>query len=995
MASRIRALVFTLLIYLAFFCSGAACLVAEVSWNRMLIVVVGNSLSATAFIIAVFMGGLGLGSFLGGRFLARRTVDLKPYLVLEVLIGIYVALSPWVMNGLSSFFSSVSGGGIDPALLSITRILVTLLALAIPAILMGATFPAIIAGTAQATAQGRTARTGYLYSINTLGAAIGCFAAGFHLLLEFGVQVTLNVALGLYLVASISALIANYLKDGGKAGSKAAEEKEEVAPPAPSLRRYLYVATFVVGFVSLGYEVLLTRVSILFLGNSVSVFSQVLTAFLLGTGFSAIFGTWFYGWLKRRNANADLLFPLSLVIAGAFIVLTPYLLLSEKILGIERYARMADAGPMNPLPILGLMILPTIFIGALLPLAIRMMNPARSGDNTREAAFLYTVNTVGGVLGAAMANHYLVPIIGVQGVIGVLAAALVFIALGKGLFSKGVGGLPVPLAGAVGLVVVLGLFLPDMMNMYAQKVSRGTLAHAAEVKLVHEGKACTVTVVDQFDPRLGSYRDMYLNGVEEASTRYWHVQLFKLLGILPPVLHESEEELDAMVIAFGAGITAGSVLASDQVRSLDVADLNPDIEGINDLFTEVNGDVFHGDRFHFRNEDGRNFLLTAGKQYDLIIGDSTHPRAYDSWILYTEEFYELAKSRLKPGGIFAQWVPVLRSMQGELMHIHINTFRKVFPNTTFWYVYGSDQAFLLATPEPFELDVARTQARLDRLPQWFRAEEYQIDTVGNIAGFYWMDGAAMDLMLAGEQRVNRDGAHYIGKQSAAWTLPPMRQLPFFQASITPHLQGADRALLEEVQLEQGTAGHLGKYAFFRASHPAQAKSDLEAAFCMHPGNGNARYFMELESGGELPDTRDFCLEREINSYAMMLKSQPSNAGLLNALASSLTQAGRLDEALLYARKAVALQPDNGMMLDTLGWAQFQQGDLEAAAATLADADRNLPDHPIVLYHRGLVAQGLGRAEEARKFLSRALEVDTRGTLAADDRQKIEFVLQGG
>ncbi len=129
------------------------------------------------------------------------------------------------------------------------------------------------------------------------------------------------------------------------------------------------------------------------------------------------------------------------------------------------------------------------------------------------------------------------------------------------------------------------------------------------------------------------------------------------------------------MIAFGAGITAGSVVASDQVASLDTVDLNPDIEGINNLFTDVNGDVFHNPKFHFHNDDGRNYLVTSGKRYDVIISDSTHPRAYDSWVLYTEEFYRAVQRRLLPDGVFAQWVPVVGTMQGDLLRIHLNTFR--------------------------------------------------------------------------------------------------------------------------------------------------------------------------------------------------------------------------------------------------------------------------------------------------------------------------------
>jgi spermidine synthase len=969
MPSRIRAFLFSFLIYVAFFCSGAGSLVAEVTWNRMLIVVVGNSLSATAMIIAIFMGGLGLGSYLGGRLFARRRVGLAPYMGLELMIGLFVVISPLVFAGLSQFFYNIAEGGINSALLTASRIVVTVLALLIPALLMGATFPAMIAGTALDSATRRTARTGYLYSINTLGAALGCFAAGYHLLFEFGVQFSLNVALVLYLTAASSAFLASRLGQARSSDQQSAPDQGPgKARSASPLKTYLYGATFCIGFVSLAYEVLLTRVSILFLGNGVSVFSLVLTAFLLGTGLSAVFGTWVYGWLGKRTGQVDRLFGLVTVLAGAGILLTPYLLLSEKILGLGRYSRLADGDPVNPLPILGLLVIPTVLIGGLLPLAIRMLNPEQRGQNTREAATLYTLNTIGGVIGAALANHHLVPVIGVQGVVLLLAGILIFWGLVQGrdgILAR--NALRAGVATAAVLCVLL-VTLPSLMHLYADKVSRGTLAEAAKVLLVQEGKAATVTVVDQDDPRRGSYRDMYLNGVEEASTRYWHVQLFKLLGILPPVLHESDGPKDAMVIAFGAGITAGSVLASDEVGSLDVADLNPDIEGINDLFTEVNGDVFHKDRFHFHNEDGRNFLLTSGKDYDLIIGDSTHPRAYDSWILYTREFYELVSSKLKPGGIFAQWVPVLGSMRGELMSIHLNTFQSVFPNTTFWYIYGSDQAFLLATPEPLTLDSPRMQAKLDRLPDWFRAEEYQVDSVSRVAGFFWLDGPAMQQMIAGETRINSDDTHYFGKQSAIWPKAPRWQLPAFQASIRPYLQGADPGLLAAVDLEQQVAGRLANYGFFGA------KGELEEAYCAQPSNGNARYFMGLEVGGEAPEPRQFCLERDIARYTSMLASHPDNPRVLNALAATLTDAGRYQEALPHARKAVDLASENGMILDTLGWTQYHLGQWKRSAATLGKANKHLPDHPIVLYHLGVVHHHLENKDHAQDYLEDALEL---------------------
>ena len=969
MASRTRALLCSVLVYVAFFASGAGCLIAEVTWNRMLIVVVGNSLSAAALIIAVFMGGLGLGSWIGGRVFGNRRPSLFPYLLLELAVGAYVLLSPTLFATLARLFTSLAVGVQDPAALTAVRLAVTAIALLLPAILMGATFPAIIG----ATATGRSARTGYLYSVNTLGAAIGCFAGGYHLLLEFGVRVTLTVACGLYALAALCALAAQ------AAGAARAPAPAPAGPPpaAPDALpaatgarrlRYLAVATFAIGFVALAYEVLLTRLAILYLGNSVSVFPLVLTGFLLGTGISAGLGTRIYDSLSRRARGDFRLFGWTALGAGAGVVAIPYLLLTDLLAGRDRFASTSYVLPANPWPIVGVIVAPTILIGALLPLAIRMLRPDRPGAATRGAATLYALNTAGGLLGASLVNHFLVPRVGTQGALILLAAICVAVGA-AGLLGERRGPRRAVATAALtaAAALALALLLPSLPRLYADKIAAGTRARATQVKLVREGRAATVTVLDQDDPQLGTYRDMYLNGVEEASTRYWHTQLFKLLGILPVLQHASDGPKQVMVIAFGAGITAGSTLASDQVAAVDVVDLNPDIEGINDLFTDVNGDVFHQPRFHFHNDDGRNYLVTSGKSYDVIISDSTHPRAYDSWILYTEEFYRSVRNRLAPDGVFAQWVPVLGSMQGELMRIHFNTFRRVFPNATLWYVYGSDQAFLLATPRPLVIDTARLQRQLAALPAWFRAPEYQIDTVARVAGFFWQDEAAMTRFIGGETRVNRDDAHYFDKQSTVRPLPPQARLPFFQASAIPYLHPADDALRAEVSAQQAVAQQLSLYAFL------DDKDALLRAYCALPDNGNARYFTSLEFSGRLPEPGDFCRDLELRSARAVVAQHPGNAIALNTLADLLAEAGRFAEALPLAEQAVALEPDNGMILDTLGWIQHRQGRTAPAIATLERAAARLPDHPIVLYHLGAARLAAGETRRGRELLTRALD----------------------
>jgi spermidine synthase len=981
--SNFRSVVFLVSIYLAFFVSGASSLIAEVTWNRMLIVVVGNSLSAAAMIIVVFMGGLGLGSYVAGRILQKRRVSLVPYLLLELAIGTYVLLSPSLFDLLAGLFTSLAESVDNRAGLTLVRIVVSMGALFLPAFLMGATFPAIISGAAPDSPSKRTARTGYLYSINTLGAAMGTYTAGWILLLEFGVQTTLTCAFGLYIVAALSALLANTVSKSKPVEAVEAPQPVMGSPAADdSLRRFLKVATFGIGFASLAYEVLLTRLIILYLGNTIRVFPLVLSAFLLGIGISAVGGTWLYGVLRRVTRKANSLFGIVALATGALVFLTPYVLLSDLVIGSEHFVKFVDAGPINPLPILLIITAPTVLIGSLLPIAIRMLQQEGRGEATKEAATLYALNTAGGLLGAGLANHYLVPRIGTQGVIIILtlicAAAGIFNLLSPrgNLLRRTVAVIAV-----VSLAVVLVFAPPRLMDLYAGKIAESKLAKSVDVMFTREGRAATVSVLDQEDPQRGTYRDMYLNGVEEASTRFWHVQLFKLLGIFPVLMHESDGPKDVLVIAFGAGITAGSVLASDEVASLDVVDINPDIEGINDLFTEVNGDVFHKPRFHFHNDDGRNYLVTSNKKYDLVISDSTHPRSYDSWILYTKEFYRDVRKHLRPGGIFAQWVPVSDSMRGELFRIHLNTFRSVFPNSTFWYIYGSDQAFLLATPEPFSLDVPSLQRKLDRLPEWFRAEKYQIDTVDRIGGFFWLDGPAMARMIGDETRTNTDDKHYFDKQSAVWPLPPDMQLPLYHASIVPYLKNAGGRLIADVRREEAVALRVAKFEFFRT------QSDLFNAYCIMPENGNVMYYMNLVFSGEPPEQRPFCRGAQIRRLQRILTEQPGNYLAMSELADLLFEDGEVDDALTLAQGAVALAPQNGIVLDVYGWIMFRHGEQKKALDALEKAVSLSPDYPDAHYHLGAAYQAMGKDKQAMEHLEKALSISD-DFMGADEAREI-------
>ncbi|MBI5327238.1 MAG: fused MFS/spermidine synthase [Deltaproteobacteria bacterium] len=255
----------------------------------MLVLIVGNTIAAASMLVAAFMGGLALGSYWGGRTFSKLRPSLLSYSFLEVCIGLYVVLSPFFFKLFANIFSGLAPAFADSATLPVIRLAITFASLFAPAFLMGATFPAIIAGTAHANQKEKASRTGYLYSINTIGAALGCLTAGYVLLPKVGSQLTMVWAFSFNMAAAGGGLLLNAIVKK-KEATPSVELKTNLKNgkhPATgsSFLLLISIATFIVGFAALSYEALLTRLVILYFGNQLIVFTLVLTAFLLGTGY--------------------------------------------------------------------------------------------------------------------------------------------------------------------------------------------------------------------------------------------------------------------------------------------------------------------------------------------------------------------------------------------------------------------------------------------------------------------------------------------------------------------------------------------------------------------------------------------------------------------------------------------------------------------------------------------------------------------------------------
>src|SRR3954471_10452431 len=196
MRCQVRSNRLFLVLYLV---SGAAALVYEVVWLRLLTLSMGHTAGAVGTVLAAFMGGLAAGAWAGGR--KARALDtrsaLRIYAALEIGVAVCALLLPLALSAMRPLLASTYANGAGGLAFDTTRIVISIALIAIPTFAMGASFPIGIVASPDA---------GALYAANTIGAALGALLSGFVLLPAFGMFGTTLVAVALNVGAAVGAL---------------------------------------------------------------------------------------------------------------------------------------------------------------------------------------------------------------------------------------------------------------------------------------------------------------------------------------------------------------------------------------------------------------------------------------------------------------------------------------------------------------------------------------------------------------------------------------------------------------------------------------------------------------------------------------------------------------------------------------------------------------------------------------------------------------------
>lgn len=673
---------------LLFLFSGFISLVFQVGWLKMLLTVFGNTVWAASTLLTAFMAGLAIGSWLFGRIADRTGSPLRLYGFLEGFIGIYGILTLLVFNKLHLVYIplyDLSGG--DNVVMGFIKFFLALVVLLPPTICMGATLPLL---ARQFTRDVSTAGSsiGSLYTINTLGAVLGTFVSGFFLIPLLGLRITVLIAGAanfIILAIILPVTRGETAKWEGKGLFKLKRKEVEA--------RWVMGVYFVCGFAALAYEVLWSRLLTLHIGSSVYAYSIMLAVYLLGVTLGA--GMMSYYVERIRNPARVFAFIQLVLALDLILIINQFGNLSRTIGAMGDV--LAGQGYLSYvltlfISTLQLLILPTVLFGASFPLAVRLFVKKKS-ELGRDTGSLYAANTLGTILGAFCAGFLLLPLVGAQK--GLLVIASMNLVLGTYLVFKGRGPKLKKLftTAAAFLLFFGGYFLLTYENQVILTADVFQDGERTEVKLLafEEDIYAAVTVEERKEVR-GTWRQLSMNGVNVAGTSCELFSIQKLQGHLPLLLHENPKSV--LHIGFGSGGTAWAV-SRYPVEKITIAEISRSvIKKAAKYFHMVNHGVLEDPRVEVAFTDGRNKVLADKQTYDVILSDSIHPRFSGNGSLYTYDYYQLLKKRLKPGGVVSQWLPFY-SITPRNFKMIVKSFYEVFPNTSVWFPNSTINAYVI------------------------------------------------------------------------------------------------------------------------------------------------------------------------------------------------------------------------------------------------------------------------------------------------------------
>jgi spermidine synthase len=654
---------------LIFFLSGVAALIFEALWFRLAGLSLGNSVWSATLVLAAFMAGLSLGNALIARLHHRVANTLRLYAILELAIGIGGFAGVLVLPRLTAAFAPLFTSIVDlPWLLNAVRLGTAFTVLVIPATAMGATLPVLTEALSRSNPN-FGANVGKLYGWNTLGAMLGAIGTEVVLVRWLGITSSGLVALSLNLTAAAIAL-----RLSGANEPLTAAPQSATARPAMSARtrRYL-LAGFLSGAVMLALEVVWFRFLLLTYSGTALIFAAMLMVVLAGIGVGGIAA----GRLARADDRCHRWLRHDIALSAALVVLTYY--------GFDLFTARQIRQEPTVIEFVGfavfLMLPVALLSGAAFTMTARAVNE-ELGSSIRTAGITALWNTVGSMAGSLCAGFLLLPLLGMERSIFALAAVYCVTALivpasdpGDRPWIRWSAQAAVAVAVACLVLFPFGLMQRSFFTIVKRTMSDHTLIET------REGLTETIRYYRRDVYGAPYYYRLVTNDHSMSGTTVLAQRYMKLYVYLPLALRPDAR--DALLISFGVGSTAKALTDSANLRHIDIVDISRDILELSSVVYPGTDNPLRDGRVRVHIEDGRFFLNTTTRKYDLITSEPPPPKLAGVVNLYSEEYFRLIREHLTPGGYVSYWLPAHQLAPLDTLAI-VKGFCNAFENCSLW-----------------------------------------------------------------------------------------------------------------------------------------------------------------------------------------------------------------------------------------------------------------------------------------------------------------------
>jgi len=937
-------------ISIVFFMSGLSALVYQLLWMRHLGFIFGNTVYASATVLTAFMGGLAIGSHVFGRISEKLRNPVKGFAWLEIAVAVYALAMPWMFELIKVVYMLAYRHVSDNMVfLTTLRFVLAFLILMFPTICMGGTLPVLIRGMARDD-EGFGRRLGWLYGVNTLGAVVGVFLSGFYLIPMVGLTNTNILAVSTDVVAGIGAFLLarrHLVPEAGREPLRARFHWSTFSVPA----RLALALAIVCGFVSLALEVIWFRALILVFGSTTYSFTVMLGVFLLGIGV----GSLLISPLLDRVKSLLMLLAVTVSLIGVYTLWSMHRFdAGPEFLIDYLYKNGFSWSAMNRARFfiaVSHLAVPALLFGAAFTIATRLVRHETS-SSSGTTGLVYALNTVGAVAGSFVGGFILLPKLGMEQSLLILAMVMM---LSGGItltcWSRRAGLRLVSFVVMVGLVVYSAFFPPtwnksmlsagayfgpfnfirDGENVFREMVAGDRLIH------YHESLSSTVSV------HIGDNEEKYfcVDGKTEADQSARSMVLQRMIGHLPTLFHPNAKS--GVNIGLGAGVSFGA-LGCHPLDHLEVVEINPAVQFATRTWGKLNHNILDNPKANLTFNDGRNHLFSTPRLYDIITADPFEPVMAGAAHLYTVDYFRLGYNRLHADGIMGQYLPLYEMSLEDYLTI-VRSFVEVFPNTALFFT-GFDTILIGFKGEVnLNADVLRKNYHIPEV-------EASLSDIGftnpeMILGMFVAD-LSKNPEFAGSGPLNTDEfpiIEYSTPKSALKYTTDENQAALL-ANFTPipdaWLEGLNDETVNRLKQEHEAVRLMLEASVMRA------RGDTESAFKL--------LAQALEISPDNPVVRN-------EMVAMLVVS-----------AQALRKAGELDEAGRQFQTAAQLDPDDFWSLYYLVELGMRANQPDFAGQVLAHALSVYPESPMMISLQAKYAFTLGDRRQAFDLMKKALEI---------------------